>query len=613
MVAAFMLVCQYALPAPAAAQNAIVVGDIELDPATYCCLGVALPVMSGDDNYNARVSVSYREPGGAWNTAMPLLRVRPETVPYGFGSAISEQFAGSIFDLLPGTSYEVRLEVADPDGGSVQRTVTTSTRSLPRANPSSPRAVAVDSLAEWQAALNGALPGDVIEVAAGRYVGSLRITKSGTADNPIIVRGASREGVILDATGQEHGIAIQAPAPSSPIRHVTLERFSVIGSEWAVRILGAENVVVQHMSLREVTHGINATTYVEQEGRAYPNANLTICDNVLAGNSLPWPFFQTAAFNIEGIVIEGTGHVVCHNTLSGFGDSLGIEICYGGLDPSYCPLYPPPHRNTVRNRAIDFYGNDVLWGGDDGIELDFGERNVRAFRNRISNTGMGLSFQVVWGGPVYAFRNIIYNVADRVFKLNNEPSGFYILHNTSIRNGIAWNQPSPTQVIHNMKMFNNLLIGTAGDGALSLRTYLVMDEATNNIVEMNHNGWFPNGPFEFLSSNFGASTYADIDDLASRTPLEHRGVGLGTPIFATAGHVLGPIAAPPLVPPADVSLHVSSNAVDRGVVLPNVNDQFGGTAPDLGALERGDSMPTYGPRAAGTAVVPAPPTGLRAE
>jgi hypothetical protein len=226
---------------------------------------------------------------------------------------------------------------------------------------------------------------------------------------------------------------------------------------------------------------------------------------------------------------------------------------------------------------------------------------------------MGVSFQVVWGGPVYAFRNVIYNVADRVFKLNNEPSGFYILHNTSIRNGVAWNQPSPTQVINNMRMLNNLLVGTAGDGALSLRTYLVMDTATNNIVEMNHNGWFPNGPFTFLSSNFGAATYANVADLATRTPLEHDGVPLSTPIFATAGHVLGPIAAPPLAPLTDVSLHASSNAIDRGMALSNINDGFSGTAPDLGALERGDPMPSYGPRAAGPIVVPSPPTGLRAD
>ena len=37
-------------------------------------------------------------------------------------------------------------------------------------------------------------------------------------------------------------------------------------------------------------------------------------------------------------------------------------------------------------------------------------------------------------------------------------------------------------------------------------------------------------------------------------------------------------------------------AIDQGVVLPNVNDDYNGKAPDLGAIEFGDEAPVYGPR-----------------
>ena len=37
-------------------------------------------------------------------------------------------------------------------------------------------------------------------------------------------------------------------------------------------------------------------------------------------------------------------------------------------------------------------------------------------------------------------------------------------------------------------------------------------------------------------------------------------------------------------------------AVDAGVALPTVNDDFSGRAPDLGALEVGRPAPHYGPR-----------------
>jgi hypothetical protein len=39
-----------------------------------------------------------------------------------------------------------------------------------------------------------------------------------------------------------------------------------------------------------------------------------------------------------------------------------------------------------------------------------------------------------------------------------------------------------------------------------------------------------------------------------------------------------------------------SKAVDAGTPLPTINDGFSGTAPDLGALERDQPAPHYGPR-----------------
>jgi len=46
----------------------------------------------------------------------------------------------------------------------------------------------------------------------------------------------------------------------------------------------------------------------------------------------------------------------------------------------------------------------------------------------------------------------------------------------------------------------------------------------------------------------------------------------------------------------DFRLKAGSAAIDRGQRLPNVNDGFTGSGPDLGALEAGRPMPIYGPR-----------------
>ena len=46
----------------------------------------------------------------------------------------------------------------------------------------------------------------------------------------------------------------------------------------------------------------------------------------------------------------------------------------------------------------------------------------------------------------------------------------------------------------------------------------------------------------------------------------------------------------------DLQLRERSAAVDAGVELPGITDEFGGRAPDLGAYEVGAELPHYGPR-----------------
>jgi hypothetical protein len=46
----------------------------------------------------------------------------------------------------------------------------------------------------------------------------------------------------------------------------------------------------------------------------------------------------------------------------------------------------------------------------------------------------------------------------------------------------------------------------------------------------------------------------------------------------------------------DFHLRPNAKAVDAGMILPNINDDFTAKAPDLGALEVDRPMPVYGPR-----------------
>src|SRR3972149_2317478 len=86
-----------------AADNGIKVGNLELYP-TFECVGLRL-AYSGDTDSNAVAGVKYRLKGAAaWRQAQPLCRIK------------DNRFAGSIFFLTPGSTYEVALAVSDPAG-----------------------------------------------------------------------------------------------------------------------------------------------------------------------------------------------------------------------------------------------------------------------------------------------------------------------------------------------------------------------------------------------------------------------------------------------------------------------------------------------------------------
>ena len=124
-------------------QSGTVPGDFIVDPPTLVSLGFAWNI-AGDDNRNARVDVTYRKKGEQqWHQALPLLRLQHEQVFGGaprdgakhfYSFVAPNMFAGSLLNLEPGTEYECRFVLSDPDGvkGKAEKTVTARTRTEPQ-------------------------------------------------------------------------------------------------------------------------------------------------------------------------------------------------------------------------------------------------------------------------------------------------------------------------------------------------------------------------------------------------------------------------------------------------------------------------------------------------
>jgi hypothetical protein len=555
--------------APAArAQADLEIVEVRVDPATLHAVGVQV-LISGDDDRDATISVRIRRPdGGDWREGPALFRVRPDTV----SEPVPAQFAGSIFDLEPGATWEIELHAVDPDGLDETRAVQAMTRPVP-ADPAHPRTVSVSDADELRGALTAAQAGDVIALADGTYPGPFTLEASGTADDPIVVRGGP--GAVLDGGGCDGCNVLEVYGS-----HVHVEGVSLEHATRALRFLGsgATGDVARRLHISDVVHGIGSNT--DQTG-------FTICDNVIEGRlAWPWTFADdaTSLWDDRGVDMNGNGHVVCHNLIRGFGDPIVNK-----------------HRLA---RGWDVYGNDI-YDAFDGTELDEGEGNVRLFGNRYTNVMAPISIQPVFGGPAYVLRNVLYNVPDEQIKLKSlggteEPSGALIYHNTFVSPQIALNLQTPiTQ--HNFVVANNLFVGPdALAGSRTVEWTAVIDGG-----RFDHDGFYPDGGFWFGVVGGENRTYDSFADLQAAGEVESGGVLLARPIFAD--EFVGPpgdgMAAGE---PPDFALADGSSALDRGEIIPGIDGRFVGDGPDLGAREAGCPPPVYGPRPEGMDAITSP-------
>ena len=124
----FVLFCITAVRLTAA--DKVTSKDFFVEPPTLISLGFEWQI-DGDDNRNASVAVSYRKKGDrAWHEGLPLLRIGNERLNENAIQYVTpNMLAGSIFDLQPGTEYECRFVLSDPDGvtGKEENIVTVRT------------------------------------------------------------------------------------------------------------------------------------------------------------------------------------------------------------------------------------------------------------------------------------------------------------------------------------------------------------------------------------------------------------------------------------------------------------------------------------------------------
>ena len=621
------------------AQTSTRPGKFLVEHPTLLNLGFEWAI-DGDSNRNATVEVRFRKAGSpTWRPALPLLRIGGERVFRARESmtyTVPQGFAGSILNLEPGTSYECEFTMRDPDGvtGESVKRVSVTTRTEPQPYPSGrtlhvyppdhegpkqePSFIGLkaayygEGRGDWTAVrMKKAQPGDTILIHAGLYrperfnyvdplsapfTGSMSLSLKGTAEKPITIKGAGDGEAIFDGAGNHQLFDVMASAHHI-FEGLTFRNTEVVLFAGEKEVMGATNLTVRNCRFEDI--GVGVWT------ESADSHDFLITDNLFLGREDPRRMIgwnqagaRTAGIypshllrSFFAIKVYGPGHVIAHNAVAYFHDAIDVST------------YGPPEDDPERQpSSIDIYNNDMHLTNDDFVEADGGFHNIRVYQNRgVNAANNGYSSQPIFGGPVYFFRNLLYHVPTGApFKLNAAPAGILAYHNTMIGEQTA-REPSS-----NVHFRNNLFLGKD----IPSRGIMVWGNATSD-YSSDYNGFRPNRgvakQYQFLAPKPGETAHGAKDtdwksfgtlaELREATGLEAHGIEVDYDIFEN------------LAPPEPAKRHFvyhamdlnfrlrpGSKAVDAGVLLPTVNDDFTGKGPDLGALEVGKPAPHYGPR-----------------
>jgi len=544
-------------------------GEFVAELPTFHCLGYRW-LVSGEGASRGRVTVEYRRRGtDEWSRSMDLFRVdrrgMPSPPPAG-----TELFAGSILDLRPDTEYDVKLTLLADGNVVAEKRITQRTWKPPQlAAPKRVLHVApgtgggsgseASPFRGLAAAASSARPGDLFLVLPGTYRGPARFTRNGTAELPIAWRSVKPHEAVIEVA--EGDIVINAGGA----RHVIVEGFATRGGRLGVAVHGASNVTVRGCTFASIRRGVMGDS---------GESRIVVMDCVFEGKHV-WQKKSPTKTEDRAVDLSGSGHVVCYNRISGYRDGIDTRT-------------PGPAN------GVDIHNNHITVCTDDAIELDFSNHNCRAYDNLIHDCQMGISFQPVYGGPAYAVRNVMYNVAHEVFKLHVTPpntgkptSGGVLLHNTIVKKGVpfrVWSDEGPARFFYAR---NNLYVGDEGPHALEI-TCPMQEADFDYDVFAGRFGTFAswNGKRHGSISAFGAKASQERHGRAVRDAGGLFASGLAPPADLATLHEVDPARFVPAP---------SSAAVDAGVALPGVNDAFSGRAPDAGAFELGAPVPHYGP------------------
>jgi hypothetical protein len=348
-----------------------------------------------------------------------------------------------------------------------------------------------------------------------------------------------------------------------------------------VLIEGSSHVVVRRNHIHHTTRGVSTM--------GSGASRVLIEENKFNDSSIfEWPWDKVKATEAEGGALwlaGGRGQVIRRNQITGYFNGVAAST-WGNLS------------DETLNVDLDVYENELWQIGDDPIEPEGACINLRIWGNRIRQSLTVVSLAPIIVGPTYVVRNTGFNywgIAVKMPSIDNHGVK-YVLHNTFVTTlaerrlldgsmasgGVTgmtlWpaapggrRPPIPPDRLALMGWSNGIFLNNLIHGSL----YAYEDNGLKGKAVFDYNSLHNAGKTPL--ARLAGADYADLPAL-QKAGYERHGV-LGSSRFVNRNS-------------GDLRLASASVEIDKGIRLHNINDDFDGSAPDIGAFE---FHPDHGP------------------
>jgi len=322
--------------------------------------------------------------------------------------------------------------------------------------------------------------------------------------------------------------------------------FAVFGGDRygrGIEITNSRNIVVRNCRFNTMWVGV----WVRKAGSAECLIERNTFDESGIWN---WPWKMCKGHDVEGSAISlqgGSGNVVRFNTITGQFNGVGAST-WGDL------------QNESLNRDLDIHDNTFREIGDDPLEPEGACMNVRFYNNRTRDTLQGISLAPITVGPTYVVRDRYVNFKQGAVKVSvNSRGAVYLYHILGWTNRPDSNALEASGPWDNMHFRNSIIRGTK---------YVIEDYKPHPVgCTFDYSDLFSTAPQFIKWANQRYTRFEDVPASAGFGPHNLR----VEPYAKTS--------------PEGEPVGLAPQLIDAGVVIPGINDDFKGKAPDIGPEE----------------------------